>query len=168
MKNLVRAGALVFAMTMGATLAVPLAMPAGAALKASGACASETSPPLSAGTAKSTFSGCTPVAMKLGGTGVSLKTPPPGTPKGAIALKITWKGGKGTTTVALKFAVAKTPGKCATGTVRITAAGTVGAETGAVAKIYKKGEPVTASTCVVEKGATAGKSSLEPGTKFVL
>ena len=149
-----------------ALLAVPFATPA-SALTSSVACAKEGST-LKNGKATSTFSQCTPAALSAGGTGVSPKTPPPGTKKGQIALTITWKGGKGTTTVAFGFTTLATRGKCQTGTSRLKATGTVKSATGAAAKITKKGEPVSASVCVYTSGAKLGQSNVEPGTKFKL
>lgn len=166
MKTSIRAGALVIAVAAGAALAVPLALPASAALKPSVACGSVTSPPLKAGAASSTFSKCTPVAFKLGGKGSTTKSPPPGSKEGQVGFKVTWNGARGTTTAAITFAVQTKPGKCKTGTSRVTAVGTVKAVTGAAAKIIKTGEPVSTSTCVITKGAKAGQPSLEPGTTF--
>ena len=159
-----------FAITMGAAVAVPLAMPAGAAPKASGACATESSPPLNApkAAAHSTFANCTPAAVKAGGTGATLKTPPPGTKKGSVNLKITWKGGKGTTTITLNFGPGPKKNTCAKGTVLLSASGKVVSGTGAAKTIFKAGEPVKALTCVVTSGKNQGKSSLEKGTKFTL
>ena len=169
MKVAVRTRYIALAIAAGTLITAPLAMPASAAaLKPSVTCAKESSPPVKGGTSKSTFATCTPVALKAGGTGVTLKTPPAGSQKGQIGLKITWNGGKGTTTMAIAFAVQTKPGKCKAGTTHITATGKVTAATGAAATITKTGEPVTASTCVITKGATSGQSSLEPGTTFKL
>jgi hypothetical protein len=154
------------AVASAALLAVPFATPA-SALTSSVACAKEGSA-LKNGKATSTFSVCTPVALQAGGTGVSPKTPPPGTKKGQVALKITWKGGKGTTTMVFAFTVQKKLGKCKPGTTRVFIKGTVKSATGAAAKITKTNEPVTASSCVYASGPKVGQSSLEPGTKFKL
>ncbi len=167
MKTRTRVGAMAFALATGAALLVPFASPASAALTSHVVCSKEGST-LKNGKATSTFSGCTPAALKAGGTGVSPKTPPPGTKKGQIALTITWKGGMGTTTVAFGFTTQKTLGKCQTGTSRLAAKGTVKSATGKVAKITLKGEPVTASVCVYTTGAKLGQSNVEPGTTFKL
>jgi hypothetical protein len=75
----------------------------------------------------------------------------------------------GTTTAAISFKVLKTLGKCkAPYTGRISAKGTVKVVTGKAAQTIKKGEAVSATQCVVLSGAQAGKSALEPGTKFKL
>jgi hypothetical protein len=168
-KTSIRAGALALAIATGIGL-VPLALPASAAGVSHVTCGKVSSPPLKAGAASSTFALCTPAAFKLGGTGGTQKTPPPGSASGSVGFKVTWKGGKGTTTAAIKFAVQKTLGKCpATGGYkRLAVVGTVKLATGAAAAISKVGEPVTASQCVIISGAKAGQSMLEPGTKFKL
>jgi hypothetical protein len=169
-KTSIRAGALVIAIATGVGL-VPLATGASAAAAVSHVlCGKVSSPPLKGGTASSTFASCTPAALTLGGTGSTTKTPPPGSQSGTVGFKVTWKGGKGTTTAAIKFAVQKTLGKCpATGGYkRLAVVGTVKVATGAAAAIAKVGEPVTASQCVIVSGAKAGQSMLEPGTKFKL
>ena len=164
-------GALCAATAIAATgLSLPLAQSAGAAAVAHVTCAKVTSPPLKNGAASSTFATCTPAALKVGGTGATTKTPPPGSQQGQVGFKITWKGGKGTTTAAITFKVQPTLGKCPKtgGYKRLSVKGSVKSATGAAAKITLKGEPVTASQCVVTSGASAGKSTLEPGTKFKL
>jgi hypothetical protein len=166
-----RASALVIALTAAAGLAVPLAAPASALLPSTVTCAKVNSGVVkSGGAAASTFATCTPAALKLGGTGSTTKTPPAGSSTGSVGFKITWKGGKGTTTAAIKFAPQKTLGKCPTtgGYKRLAVAGSVKVATGAAAKITKVGQAVTASQCVVVSGAKAGTSMLEPGTKFKL
>ena len=170
MKISTRASALVLAVAAGVGLGVPLAVPASAALVSSVTCTKVSSTPLKGSTASSVFSGCTPAALALGGAGGTTKSPPPGSQTGTVGFKVTWKGGKGTTTAAIKFAVQKTLGKCpaAGGYKRLAVVGTVKVATGAAAKITKLGEPVTASQCVVVSGAKAGQSMLEPGTKFKL
>ena len=170
MKFSVRTRAFALAVSAVAALSVPFAAPASAALASSVTCAKVSSGPLKAGKASSTFATCTPAALTLGGSGSTTKTPPPGTPSGSVGFQVTWKGGKGTTTAAIKFTVQKTLGKCpATGGYkRLAVVGTVKVATGAAKTITKVGEPVTASQCVVLAGANAGQSSLEPGTKFKL
>ena len=167
-----RASALVVAVAAAAGLAVPLAAPASALLPSTVVCGKVTSPPVSkSGAATSTFALCTPASLKLGGTGATTKTPPAGSSTGSVGFKITWKGGKGTTTAAIKFAVQKTLGKCpATGGYkRLSVSGSVKVATGAAATITKVGQAVTASQCVITAaGPKAGTSMLEPGTKFKL
>jgi len=166
MKLSVRTRGIALVAASAALFAVPFAAPA-SALTSSVACAKEGSS-LKSGKAVSTFATCTPASLALGGTGVSPKTPPPGTKKGQVALVITWKGGKGTTTMAFAFAVQAKLGKCKVGTTRVFITGSVKSATGAAAKITKKGEPVSASSCVYATGPKVGQSSLEAGTKFTL
>ena len=167
MKLSMRTGALVAGLAMALGVTVPLALPAGAALTSHVTCASVTSGKLTPAGAKSTFAKCTPATLK-GGTGTTTKTPPPGTKKGQVGFKVTWSGGKGSTTAAITFTTQKTRGKCPAGYARLAVKGTVKATTGAAKAITKVGEPVTASQCVLTSGANAGKSMLEPGTKFKL
>ena len=170
MKTSTRVGAFAFALATGAALLVPLALPASAAGTSHVTCASVTSGKLTkAGAAASIFKSCTPATLKSG-KGSTTKTPPPGTKKGQVGFKVTWDGGKGTTTAAISFAGnPKGLGKCkAPYNSRITVKGSVKAATGAAKAITKVGEPVTASQCVIGSGPNAGKSMLEPGTKFKL
>jgi hypothetical protein len=168
MKTSTRVSAIALALATGAALFVPFAAPASAAGISHVSCAKVTSGTLKSGNVKSTFASCTPTALK-GGTGSTTKSPPPGSKKGQVGFKVTWSGGKGTTTAAISFAVQKTTGKCpAAYTTRIKATGTVKAATGAAKAITKVGEPVTASQCVIASGPNAGKSTIEPGTKFKL
>jgi|tagenome__1003787_1003787.scaffolds.fasta_scaffold20828785_3 hypothetical protein len=167
MKTRNRVGAFAFALATGAALFVPFASPASAALTSHVTCAKVTSGKITAAGAKSTFASCTPATLKSG-TGTTTKTPPPGTKKGQVGFKITWSGGKGTTTAAIAFTTQKTRGKCPAGYARLAVKGTVKVATGAAKAITKVGEPVTASQCVLTSGPNAGKSQLEPGTKFKL
>jgi hypothetical protein len=170
MKHSFRAGTLAVAVAAGAALIAPLALPASAAALVSHVtCAKVTSPKVTPkGAAASTFATCTPAAFKLGGSGATTKTPPAGSASGSVGFKVTWKGGKGTTTAAIAFKPAATIGKCPTtgGYKRLAIKGSVKVVTGAAATTIKVGEPVTASECVVLSGANAGMSQLEPGTKF--
>jgi hypothetical protein len=147
---------------------MPLATPASAALKQSVACSTLSSSKLSGGKSTSVLSKCTPAALSAGGTTLTLKTPPPGSQKGTVGSKITWKGGKGTTTVAANFALVKKPGNCPTGTTRITATGSVKIVTGAAKATIKVGEPFTATVCSFVSGPKAGQTVLAPGTKYKL
>jgi hypothetical protein len=167
MKHSFRAA--VLAVAASAALIAPLALPASAAApKPSVACAKETSPPLKGGATVSTLASCTPAALKAGG-GSTTKTAKNQT-KGTVTDTIVWKGKQGTTVAVIKYAGAKTIGKCkAPFDGRVTITGTVKSATGAAAKITKKGEPVTASICAVTKaGPKLGQTILEPGTKFKL
>jgi hypothetical protein len=147
---------------------IPFASAASAALKPSVACSKLLSLPLAqtGGKLKSTVSACTPAALAAGGDSLTAVK------KGETQLTstINWKNGKGTTVVAVKFAAAKTLGKCkAPYDARIKLTGTVKKSTGAAAKILKVGEPLTESTCSITKaGPNQGKSILEPGTKYKL
>jgi hypothetical protein len=165
-----RAAALAAAVTAGAALFVPLALPASAAApKPSVQCAKETSPPIASSPKLiSTLASCTPAALKAGGS--SSTKVAKGQTKGTVTDTIVWKGKQGTTVAVIKYGQAKTIGKCkAPYDGRVTITGTVKSATGAAAKITKKGEPVTASICAVTKaGASQGKTTLEPGTKFKL
>jgi hypothetical protein len=161
---------IVVAVAAGALLTVPFALPV-SALSSSVVCAKVTSAKLTPkGAAASVFASCTPTALKAGGTGATTKTPPKGSVKGSVGFKITWKSGKGTTTAAVQFKQNPAIGKCPKtgGYKRLTVKGSVKAATGAAKAITKVGEPVTASQCVVVAGGNAGKSMLEPGTKFKL
>jgi hypothetical protein len=170
MKLSIRGKGLALAVASAALVAVPFITPAEAATS-SVTCAKVTSAKLTPkGAAASVFASCTPAALKAGGKGATTKTPPPGSASGSVGFKITWNGGKGTTTAAVKFKQNPTIGKCpkSGGYKRLTVKGTVKAATGAAKTITKLNEPVTASQCVVVSGANAGKSMLEPGTKFKL
>jgi len=163
MKNSMRAGALFAGIAIGVSLAVPLALPAGAALKPTVSCSKLTAPPLKGTKITSTLSLCKPALLSAGGGSVTtVKT---GQTKGTVTQTITWKNGKGKTVLTIKYApVAK--GKCkAPYDSRVKITGTVGSSTGA-AKIIKKGEPVSGSVCSITKGTKTGQSALEPGTVF--
>jgi hypothetical protein len=108
---------------------------------------------------------CTPAALQAGAVS-AFKQPPPGTQAGTLQGTYTWKNGKGKTIVLIKFKQQTTRRKCPAGTARVTVTGNVTGGSGAAAKLIKKNEPVTASICAVTTGANAGKTSLEPGTKF--
>ena len=172
MKFSVRTRALVLAVTAGALLTAPLALPASAALKPSVACAklaSTTSLNLTAktGTVSSSFLTCTPAGLAAGGSGKV--TVPIAKITGSLTTKITWNGGKGSTTVIEKFTAQKTIGTCPKGTKYLTlVTGTTQVSTGAAAKIIKSGEPISGSICTVAASSTKYVSSLLKGTKFTL
>jgi hypothetical protein len=164
MRASARAGALVAGIAMACSLAVPLAVPAGATPSPSVSCKSETSP-LYAGEHRYTISKCTPTALKAGAT--STKTPnKPNT--GKFVFSTVWKNDKGTTTSHVKFTVIS-KGKCkAPFGTRLKVTGTVNSSTGEAATIVKKGEPITAFLCEITKGAKGGQTILEAGTTFKL
>ena len=150
---------------MALSVAVPMALPAGAALKSSVSCKTETSPPLAEGKVKSTI-GTYTGPLKAGGTSTTKAKP------GATAVIVTsttiWKNNKGTTTATIKYKGAKTKGKCKA-PYDTTITGKVTKATGAAATITKKGEPVTVSICAISKAeASQGKTTIEPGTLFKL
>ena len=170
MKVSTRATALVFAIATAAGLAVPLAAPASAALKPSVSCSklvSTTTIASGKGTVASSFLTCTPAALSLGGS--STVTTDASKLAGKITSKITWKGGKGTTTATETFAPQKGgTGKCPAGTKYLTkVTGTTQASTGAAAKVIKAGEPINGLICTKLVGAKF-VSSLLAGTKFTM
>jgi len=168
MKMSLKTGALVVGLTAGVGLVMPLAVPAGATLKPSVACAKESSPPLANNKVKSSISQCTPAALAAGGTSVTKTVK--GQTKGTVTDVITWRGGKGTTTATIKYGPTS-KGKCkAPYDARVKITGSVKSATGAAAKITKKGEPVTAFICAITnlKSPKLGQTTIEPGTKFKL
>ena len=166
MKFSIRTGALAVAVAAGAGLIVPLATSAGA-VTPSVLCsklASTTTISGSNGTTSSTWSACTPTALSAGAS--SKVTVPVSKLAGTLTEKITWKNGKGTTTVTLTYTPQKTKGNCPAGTQYRTAiTGKTGASTGTAAKTVKKGEPISGMVCTK---SVNGKfvSALYPGTKF--
>ena len=167
MKLSIRTGALVAGIAMGVSVVVPMALPAGAALKSSVSCKTETSPPLAAGSVKSTVGNCT-TALKAGGT--STTKAKPGSTSGQKTSTTVWKNGKGTTTATITYAGNPAgKGKCkAPYDLRVKITGKVTKATGAATAITKVGEPVTASICAITKGAKLGQTTIEPGTTFNL
>ena len=108
MKVSIRVGALVAGLaTIG--LALPLALPAAAALKPTVTCSKLTAPPLSGSKITSTLASCTPAALKAGGGSVT--TVKKNQTKGTVTQTITWKNGKGKTVLTIKYAPT-TKGKC--------------------------------------------------------
>jgi len=172
MKRSIRTGAFAAGIAAVIGLALPLALPASAAVPAHVACAklsSTTSVNLAkgTGTVTSSFLTCTPAGLAAGGS--STVTVPIKNLSGSITSKVTWKSGKGTTTVTEKFTTQKTIGKCPAGTkYRTIVTGTTNASTGAAAKIVKKGEPISAQICTKAASATKYVSTLLQGTKFKL
>ena len=168
MKISVRASALAIAVAAGASLVVPLAVPASAALTPSVACAKVNAPPVKNGKLASVYSACTPAALAAGGNSLT-KVDTSGPTSGKLINTITWKNGKGTTKTSIKYAGAKTNGKCKAPTKRVTITGSVVSSTGAAAKIIKNGEPLTGSVCAITAaGPNQGLTVIEPGTKFKL
>ena len=168
MRTSIRAGALVVALAAAAAFAVPLALPAAATVKPSVSCKKLSIPPLKNKSGKATVSQCTPAALSTGGT--STFTAGTSATSGKIVMKIAWNKKQGTTSAAVKYATAKTMGKCTTvkGSTRVAITGSVSGATGAAAKITKKGEPVKVSACAITSGAKLGQTVLEPGTSFTL
>ena len=156
--------ALAMVVAAGSLLAMPLALPASAAVQ-SGSCAT-VSTTLKAGKISAVFTKCKPAALSAGGT-ATFTNPPTGTTKGTLKLTLTWKGGKGTTVALVSFKGATGNGKCPKGDTREAVTGTVTkGGTGAAAKLIKVGEKVTSSTSAVTSGPKLGSSSLEAGTLF--
>jgi hypothetical protein len=150
-----RARALAVLAASASLVAIPLAVPAGAAQSAK-CTALKTK---TVGTKiTATVSKCTPTKATGGsGSGTFTST---GAPSGTLNITIKWAGGKGTTKANLKFANQATKGKCAAGATRVKITGKVTGGTGAAAKTIKKNEPLTGSVCNhPTKGIT-----LEPGT----
>ncbi len=169
MKHSFRAGVLAVAVAAGAALVAPLALPAGAAPKPPSVICSKivatTTIKGQNGTTATAWSACTPAALKAGGS--SSVTVPVKQLLGNLTSKITWKGGKGTTTVTLKYTTQKTKTGCPAGTAyRTKITGTTKASTGAAKAIVKVGETITAEVCTKVVTSTKYSSSLKPGTKF--
>ena len=160
MRVSIRARACAMAFAAGGLLLVPLAVPAGAA-----------SQPASCGKLSTKTVGknivvtqaqCTPLAATGGSGSGTEAAPKSGTNKGKIITTITWVKNHGTTKSTVSFAPNKAgPGKCATGTTRLTISGKVISATGTIATIVKVGQLTTGSVCL--KGTSA---SLEPGTRL--
>ncbi len=138
--------------------AIPMAGSGSAATKV--ACTKEVSgaPVTKAGktTVTATLSGCAPLSA-TGGSGKSVSTIAAKTTS-----KTTWAGGKGTTIQSVKYAVAKTQGKCAAGTAHYLITATTTGGSGAALKAIPKGSIGKSSVCVNKK---TSKGTLEPGTK---
>src|ERR1700742_5111060 len=101
MKMSWKASALALGIAATAGMVLPIAAPAGAALKSSVACKTETSPSLKAGggNVKSTIGSCTPTALKAGGT--STTKAKAGDTSGKKTSTTVWKNGKGSTTATI-------------------------------------------------------------------
>ena len=158
---------LVIGVAAGSMLAIPLATSA-TALTPSVTCAklsASTTIKGSNATTKSTYSGCTPAGLAAGGT--SNVTTPSKQLAGKITETVTWKNGKGTTTLTQQYKGATGNGKCAAGTSRVQLFGSVKSSTGAAAKIIKNGEPISGFVCANEKKMPF-TTSLEPGSKLKL
>jgi hypothetical protein len=119
----------------------------------------------SKGTTATTWSLCTPTALKAGGT--SKVTVPISKLTGNLTSKITWKNGKGTTTVTMKYTTQKTKTGCPAGTAyRTKITGTTKTSTGAAKGVVKVGETISAEVCTKVVTKTKYTSTLKPGTKF--
>jgi hypothetical protein len=164
MQRSVRVGALAVALAFatGSLLLPLLASPASAAAQ-SATCGKVTSSN-AGGKLTTTYALCTPTALKAGGVS-TLAVPKNGPLKGKLISTVTWKNNQGTTKNTYNYAPASGNGKCAASTTRLKISGKVLNGTGAVAKIIKVGEPVTASVCITKATSAA---SLEPGTKLKL
>ena len=166
-----RAGSFIIAVAMGtAGLVVPFVTPAGAAPKPHVVCGKIAATTTlntvkGTGTTATTWSLCTPTALKAGGT--SKVTVPINKLTGNLTSKITWKNGKGTTTVTMKYTTQQTKSGCPAGTAyRTKITGVTKASTGAAKSIVKVGEPITAEVCTKTASTTKYVSTLKPGTKF--
>jgi hypothetical protein len=135
-----------------------IALPAGAA--AGPQCGGLTSK-VSGKSTVITLTKCTPATAtggSGGGTFVSSSSK-----AGTLNVTVTWAAKHGTTKGTIKFATAKTLGKCGSGTTsRFTITGSVTGGTGTAVKTIKAGQKITASVC-------SGKSlTLEPKTVLAL
>ena len=171
MKCAHRVGALIAAAAISATgLAVPLAQSASAAPKPHVICSKIAATTTldtanGTGTTATTWSLCTPTALKAGGS--SKVTVPINKLTGNLTSKITWKNGKGTTTVTMKYVTQQTKSGCPAGTTyRTKITGVTKASTGVAKTIVKVGEPITAEVCTKTVTTTKYASSLKPNTKF--
>lgn len=173
MRVSVRVRALAIGVAAGSLVAVPLATPASATTPHV-ACSKLVAKTTISGTGanskattKSTLSVCTPSALSAGAT--STVTTPVSNTFGKVTSKLTWKNGKGTTTVVQQYKTTTTPGKCPNkkGWLHIKLTGTTKTSTGAAAKIIKAGETISGSICT-NTNTTPYTSTLEPGTKFKL
>ena len=166
--RLSKLGALCAATAISVTgLALPLAQSASASPPhvVCGKIAATTTINGSKGTTATTWLNCTPTALKAGGT--SKVTVPVEQLLGNLKSTITWKNGKGTTKVTMKYVTQKTKTGCPAGTAyRTKITGTTGASTGAAKTIIKVGETITAEVCTKVVTQTKYASALKPGTKF--
>jgi len=155
------------ALATGSLAMIPLATPA-SALTPSVTCsklAGKTTISGKNATTTSSLSLCTPSALSAGAT--STVTTPVANTFGKATSKLTWRNGKGTTTVVQQYKQTKTQGKCPKGQLHILLTGTTKTSTGAAAKIIKAGETISGSICT-NTSKQPYVSSLEPGTKFKL
>ena len=155
------------ALAAGSLATIPLATPV-SALTPHVACSklvAKTTISGSNATTTSSLSLCTPSALSAGAS--SKVTTPAKNLAGKITSKMTWRNGKGTTTVVEQYKSASGQGKCPKGTSHILLTGTTKTSTGAAASIIKVGETISGSICANTK-ATPITSALEPGTKFKL
>ena len=159
MKMSVRTRALVIVAASASLLAVPLAMPASAVVAPPGKCTKLATKTVGKTGLTATLTGCTPVAATGGKGGGTFKSVP-GAKSGTLNITITWATKHGTTKGTIKFATAKTKGKCAkTASGRVTLTGKVTGGTGTAVKTIKKGQAISGSVCLGKTSET-----LEPGT----
>jgi hypothetical protein len=158
MKMSVRTRALVIVAASASLLAVPLAMPASAVAAPPGKCTKLVTKTVGK-KLTATLSGCTPVAA-TGGKGGGTFATTPNAKAGTLNITITWATKHGTTKGTVKFATAKTKGKCPkTASSRITLTGKVTGGTGTALKTIKKNQVISGAVCVGKTSET-----LEPGT----
>jgi hypothetical protein len=148
------------ALAAGTLTTISVAAPSGAATKVT--CLKETSkaPVTKNGTitVKITLTGC---SASVGGKGSGVTTIKTGA-KYPIN-KITWAKGKGTTTQqVLSYVGQKSRGKCKAGDIRLLITSKVTANTGAAAKVIKKGTIDKSYSC--QKPDSSSYS--EPGKKI--
>src|SRR5439155_12097068 len=157
----------------GSMLVVPLATPASATTPHV-ACSKLVAKTTISGTApnqkattKSSLSLCTPSALSAGAT--SKVVTPVANSFGKATSKLTWRNGKGTTTVVQQYKTTSTRGRCPNkpGWLHIKLTGTTKTSTGAAAKIIKVGETISGSICT-NTNVTPYTSTLEPGTMVKL
>lgn len=158
MKISVRARALVIAAASASLIAVPLAMPASAAVAPPGKCTKLATKTVGK-KLTATLSNCTPVAA-TGGKGGGTFASTPGAKSGTLNITITWATKHGTTKGTVHFGPAKGLGKCPkTSSSRVALTGKVTGGTGTALKTIKKGQLISGSVCVGKTSET-----LEPRT----
>jgi hypothetical protein len=149
---------LVIVAASASLIAVPLAMPASAAVAPPGKCTKLATKTVGK-KLTATLSNCTPVAA-TGGKGGGTFASTPGAKSGTLNITITWALKKGTTKGTVKFGTVKTLGKCPKGTAtRVALTGKVTGGTGIAFNTIKTGQAITGSVCV---GKTV--DTLEPTT----
>lgn len=146
------------AIAAGSLMAVPLSSPASAATPAT--CSKAT---FGKNTSKPVMTGKILSCTKPTATGGQGSFTSNYSDIKAIKSKITWAGGKGTTTMLSSMTVGKKPNKCGDGN-RLNISGKVTGGTGAALKGIPKGSPFVMIVCLSPKLVT----TLYPGTKVVV